>query len=284
MRLSLTTVDDSTKVKKSIRQGWEEVAIEYTKDRLGIFQRYAGRLLDLLHPPLSSRLLDVGCGSGAVPLQATSWVGPDGLVIGSDIAANMLHMGRAEAEDAKFDVMFCQMDAEWLGFSNACFDYVTCAFSLFQFTDMEQALTEMWRVLKPGGRLGLSNWGSGYFTPIASLQRDLFRMYRIRPLLNNPLSFEPTKLFELLARTHFTQVELIEETDEVWFTTPEEIWAFNMDMGPFPIMLRQQLSEEQQRHLFYDFEAMMGDLITDQGIKSTFHLVFALAEKGGAGK
>jgi hypothetical protein len=139
----------------------------------------------------------------------------------------------------------------------------------------------MWRVLKPGGRLGLSNWGAGYFTPIASLQRDLFRRFGIKPLLNNPLSFEPTELCDILTRTRFSKVQLIEETDEVWFTAPEEIWAFNMDMGPFPIMLRQQLSIDQQRSLIHEFKAMMGSLMTERGIMSTFHLIYALAEKEG---
>jgi hypothetical protein len=74
---------------------------------------------------------------------------------------------------------------------------------------------------------------------------------------------------------------LIEETDEVWFTAPEEIWAFNMDMGPFPIMLRQQLSIDQQRSLIQEFKAMMGSLMTERGIMSTFHLIYALAEKEG---
>ncbi len=59
-------VDDVTKVTRLIRQGWEDVAGEYAKDRLGIFGRFAGRLLDLLQPPQGSVLLDVGCGDGAV--------------------------------------------------------------------------------------------------------------------------------------------------------------------------------------------------------------------------
>ncbi|MGB2896173.1 MAG: class I SAM-dependent methyltransferase [Anaerolineales bacterium] len=280
MRSSLSTANDSTKVRQSIRQGWEEVALEYTKDRLGIFGRYASRLLDLLHPSTESRLLDVGCGSGAVALQAAAWVDANGWVIGSDVATAMLRLGQMKALQETSKVTFSQMDAERLGFGNASFDYVTCAFSLFQFQDMDQALIEMWRVLKPGGRLALSNWGPGFFTPLASLQRDLFRKFGIKPLLNNPLVFEPIRLRTLLTRSGFTTVKLIEETDDVWFNTPEQVWAFNLDMGPFPIMLRRQLSADQQRDLKRQFKAMLENLLTERGIQSTFHLIYALAEKG----
>ena len=279
-RSSLSTVNDSTEARQSIRQGWEEVALEYTKDRLGIFGRYAARLLDLLRPSTESRLLDVGCGSGAVTFQAASWVDANGWVIGSDVAAAMLRLGQMKALQETANVNFCQMDAERLGFNDTSFDYVTCAFSLFQFQDMVQALIEMQRVLKPGGRLALSNWGPGYFTPIASLQRDLFREFGIKPLLNNPLVFEPIRLRSLLDQSGFTKVKIIEETDEVWFKSPEEVWAFNLDMGPFPIMLRRHLSVTQQRELARQFKATVANLLTERGIQSTFHLIYALAEKG----
>jgi ubiquinone/menaquinone biosynthesis C-methylase UbiE len=278
-----STSHDEAHARRSIRHGWDEVAVEYTKDRLGIFTRYAGRLLDLLHPSPESTLLDVGCGNGAVALQAAHRMGDDGCVIGSDIARAMLDQGRTIAHQEALEVSFCQMDAERLGYQSASFDYVTCAFSLFQFLDMDQALLEMWRVLKPGGRLSLSNWGPGYFTPIASMQRDIFRRYGLKPLLNNPIVFEPARLQELISRAGFSKVDLMEETDEVWFTTPEEVWMFNMDMGPFPMMLHQQLSSEEQRNLIHEFDRMMGKLMTESGIKSTFHLIYSLAEKGDMG-
>jgi SAM-dependent methyltransferase len=192
----------------------------------------------------------------------------------------MLRLGQAKALQETSNVTFCQMDAERLGFADASFDCVTCAFSLFQFLDVERALAEMWRVLKPGGRLGLSNWGPGFFTPIASLQRDLFRKFGIRRLLTNPIVFEPTELRRLLTRTGFTAVELIEETDEVWFVLPEEAWLFNTDMGPFPVMLRWQLPADQRRELKRQFVAMLEDLMTERGIESTFHLLYAVAGKG----
>lgn len=279
----LTTGDDLTEVRLLIRQGWEKVAAEYAQDRLGIFERFARRLLDLLHPPPGSTLLDVGAGSGAVALQAAAWVGSEGRVIGSDVAAAMASLaGQAAVEQGTTGVTFCQVDAEQLAFPDASFDTVTCAFSLFQFPDMGRALVEMRRVLKPGGRLGLSNWGPGYFSPIASLQRSLFREFGLRALLPNPLVFKPVRLGTLLHETAFTAVELIEETAQVWFDSPEEAWAFNLDMGPFPVMLRQQLSTERQTELARQFVAMLQDLVTERGIECTFHLLYAVAEKGGA--
>jgi SAM-dependent methyltransferase len=189
---------------------------------------------------------------------------------------------QAAAEQGITGATFCQMDAEQLDSPDDSFDAVTCAFSLFQFLDMSRALAEMWRVLKPGGRLGLSNWGPGYFSPVASLQRDLFREFGLRPLLTNPITFQPEALQMLLRKAGFAAVELIEETDEVWFESPEEIWDFNLDMGPFPVMLRQQLSAGQRRELERRFTTMLKDLMTDRGIRCTFHLLYALAEKGGS--
>jgi ubiquinone/menaquinone biosynthesis C-methylase UbiE len=273
-----------SEVRRLINQGWEEVAAEYAKDRLGIFEQFAGRLLDLLHLSPGNTVLDVGTGTGVVAFQAAAtWVGSEGRVIGSDIATAMVSLAKQAAEEqGAVNVAFCQMDAEQLSFTDASFDTVICTFSLFQFLDMGRALGEMRRVLKPGGRLGLANWGPGYFSPIALLQRDLFREFGLRALLPNPIAFKPAKLETLLGEAGFTAVELIAETDEIWFEDPEEVWAFNMDMGPFPVMLRRQLSAEQRRELARQFVAMLKNLMTEQGIGCTFHLLYALAEKGGA--
>lgn len=279
-RIPLTTADDLTEVRRLICLGWEEVATEYARDRLSIFGWFATRLLELLRPPPGSTLLDVGAGSGAVALRAAAWVGSQGRVIGCDVAAAMVSLAaQAAAELGATNVTFCCMDAEQLDFPNSSFDTVTCAFSLFQFPDMSRALAEMRRVLRPGGRLGLSNWGPGYFSPIASLQRDLFREFRLQPLLTNPIVFKPAVLRTLLHEAGFTAVELIEETEEVWFESPKEVWAFNLDMGPFPVMLRQQLSAGQRRELLRQFMAMLEGLMTDRGIGCTFHPLYALAKK-----
>jgi SAM-dependent methyltransferase len=157
---------------------------------------------------------------------------------------------------------------------------VTCAFSLFQFPDMDRVLAEIWRVLKPGGRLGLSNWGPGFFSPVAALQRGLFKEFGLKPLLTNPISLQPDVVDEMLHQAAFIAVELFEEDDDVWFESPAEVWAFNLDMGPFPVMLRRQLAAGQRRELERRFAQKLQDLTVDRGIRCTFHLLYALAEKG----
>ena len=275
----MTTADDLTGLRSLIRQGWEQVAPDYSLDRVGIFGRSARRLIGLLHLSPGSKLLDVGTGTGAVTPHAAARVGCQGMVIGCDFAAMMVYLALEQEAPA---ICYCQMDAEQLGFPTASFDSVTCAFSLFQFPDMNRALAEMWRVLKPGGQLALSNWGPGYFSPVASLQRDLFREFGLRALLANPIAFKPDRLRALLCSAAFTEVQLIEETDEVWFENPEQVWSFNLDMGPFPMMLQRQLSTERRRQLERQFTVMLEDLMTERGIACKFHLLYALAEKGGS--
>jgi len=172
-----------------------------------------------------------------------------------------------------------QMDAEFLGFPDASFDLVTCAFSLFQFPNMSGALAEMERVLKPGGQLGLSNWGPGFFAPVARMQRDLFRAYGLRPLLTNPIAFEPEQIQTLLEAAGFAAIELLQEQVELRFGTAREVWDWNLAMGPLPVMLEEQLTPEQRRELERRYREMLAPLTTPEGIVCTFHPLYALARR-----
>lgn len=266
-------------VRNHIRSGWERTSAYYGRDRPQVFQRFATKLVELVDWSPGQRVLDIGVGTGLVALEAAERVGKSGSVIAVDFAWGMLARAGPACDASRPQVLLAQMDAEFLGFPAKSFDRVTCAFSLFQFINMQEALIQMHRVLRPGGMAASSNWGPGFFTPVGPMQRDLFRQYHIRPLLPNPITFTPDQMKSLLQAAGFSNIRLRYEHIDLWFEDPEEIWDWNFAMGPFPIMLEQQLTLDQQRQLKNRYIDMLEPLRTLDGIKCTFHPLYALAEK-----
>jgi demethylmenaquinone methyltransferase / 2-methoxy-6-polyprenyl-1,4-benzoquinol methylase len=100
-----------------------------------------------------SRVLDVAGGTGDLALAFAKKVGKSGEVVHTDINEAMLRVGRDRLVDAGYAVPTMVCDAEKLPFPSEHFDVVTVAFGLRNMTHKEEALAEMGRVLKPGGKL-----------------------------------------------------------------------------------------------------------------------------------
>ncbi len=98
-------------------------------------------------------VLDIAGGSGDLSRLFSQKVGATGQVILTDINASMLAVGRDNMIDAGLQVPVAQCNAELLPFADNSFDCVIVAFGLRNMTHKEQALKEMHRVLKVGGRL-----------------------------------------------------------------------------------------------------------------------------------
>jgi demethylmenaquinone methyltransferase/2-methoxy-6-polyprenyl-1,4-benzoquinol methylase len=100
-----------------------------------------------------NRVLDVAGGTGDLSRLFAKKVGPTGQVVLTDINAAMLAIGRDRLLDEGLMTPAVQCDAEKLPFVSNHFDCVCVAFGLRNMTHKEIALGEMWRVLRPGGRL-----------------------------------------------------------------------------------------------------------------------------------
>ena len=100
------------------------------------------------------RVLDIACGTGALARAAKDRVGPSGSVIGYDRNEGML----AVAARIRNDIEWQTGKAEILPFRDGEFDAVVSQFGLMFFENRVSAITEMWRVLKPGGHLAVAVW------------------------------------------------------------------------------------------------------------------------------
>jgi demethylmenaquinone methyltransferase/2-methoxy-6-polyprenyl-1,4-benzoquinol methylase len=99
------------------------------------------------------RVLDIAGGTGDLARLFSCRVGPQGEVVLTDINSGMLRLGRDRLLDAGIVLPLAQCDAEKLPFAAEHFDCVSVAFGLRNMTRKEAALSEMRRVLRPGGRL-----------------------------------------------------------------------------------------------------------------------------------
>jgi SAM-dependent methyltransferase len=110
-------------------------------------------LMRLLVPRPGERMLDVGCGSGQAVRYLGRRVQPDGRVVGVDRPATaMRRLGETIEQDGLGNVAVLAASAKSLPFPDASFDAVICVNVLEAVSNREQALREIRRVLKPGGR------------------------------------------------------------------------------------------------------------------------------------
>ena len=145
-------------------------ASHFDEAPVSFFARFGAELVARCGVAPGERVLDVGCGTGHAALAAAEAVGSSGTVFGADLAVPLLEVARAKARERGMEhVEFVEGDYRALGFPNGAFDVVLCSFAIFLVPDMPGALAELWRMVAPGGRLGVTSWGPDLFEPAGSI-------------------------------------------------------------------------------------------------------------------
>jgi demethylmenaquinone methyltransferase/2-methoxy-6-polyprenyl-1,4-benzoquinol methylase len=150
------TVDERDKARR-VRGVFDSVASRYDvmNDLMSIgmhriWKQYTVTVADVRH---GHQVLDIAGGTGDLALAFAKRVGSTGCVVHTDINEAMLRTGRDRLLDLGVVLPTLVCDAEQLPFPDQHFDRVSVAFGLRNMTHKDQALREMCRVLKPGGKL-----------------------------------------------------------------------------------------------------------------------------------
>lgn len=150
------TVDEREKAQR-VRGVFDSVAPKYDvmNDLMSLGLHRAWKAYTVLVADIrpGQRVLDIAGGTGDLAQAFARKVGAEGLVVHTDINASMLNVGRDRLLDAGFVLPTVVCDAEKLPFESESFDRVSVSFGLRNMTHKDQALAEMQRVLKPGGKL-----------------------------------------------------------------------------------------------------------------------------------
>ncbi len=223
-------------------QRWHPILTEW-------WQSVTDLLIDWTEPGPGMRILDIASGTGEPALTLAPRIEPGGIVTATDVIPEMVGIAAENATQRGITNMHVQeADAGALPFPDASFDRVTCRFGVMYFPDVPQALHEVRRVLRPGGRAVFAVWGPleqiDYLTSTLSV---LLRYHPSPPPAPDPEAPHPLKFAQagrLSAALHaagFTDIR--EETQIVplpWPGTSEEFLGYiRSDMVTFDSLLLQ---------------------------------------------
>ncbi|NUU25142.1 MAG: methyltransferase domain-containing protein [Streptomycetaceae bacterium] len=149
-------------------------AERYERHVAPIMAPFIPAILDAAALPPGGALLDLACGTGFVARAALPSLDPDGRIVGVDVNPEMLEVAAAHTPADAPDrptVSWRHASADELPFPAAQFDAVVCQQGAQFFPDLDAALAEATRVLRPGGRIAVATWASIDRSPFFLAQR-----------------------------------------------------------------------------------------------------------------
>jgi len=184
MQSKITHEPSSTeRWKESVRREWTET------DKVAAWRKWYPQFVEWTRAATETiveaaqvkpgmRVLDVASGTGEPALTLAGAVAPTGQVAGIDLVLDMLTFAQRNARQRGLtNIAFQQAEAEALPFAPQSFDMVTCRFGLMFFANVAQALREIHRVLKPGGRAVFIAWGPAEQNPIFTSTTGILAKY-----------------------------------------------------------------------------------------------------------
>lgn len=278
---------DAVERKQSVAGIFHRASSTYGDVGPNFFAQFGRNLVQHAGLAAGAHVLDVACGRGAVLFPAAEAVGAAGSVIGIDFAEGMVEQTAQEAAQRGLaNVEVRQMDAEHLDFQDASFDVILCGFAIFFFPQLDRALMEFHRTLKPGGQIAVSTWGNAFDKQWEWFE-DLIKKYlppaseeeKGSESLDEPHFDTPEGMQEIMARAGFTNIQVISETANFVYATKDEWWESlwsHGGRGPLERIERTGGSEALER---FKMECMQQLSPESQNIRRSFHVLYTTAKR-----
>jgi SAM-dependent methyltransferase len=279
---------DPIKYKNTTREQWQSAAAAWYQWS-STLSHWLGpatdRMFQMAGVSEGYKVLDIAAGAGEQSITAARKVGPEGFVLATDISPNILEYAKQMAEQAGFqNIDTAVMDGENLTLEDESFNTVISRVGLIYFPDQQKALTEMLRVLKPGGKIAAIVYSTPDKNKFFSIPVSIIR---IRAKLPPPLPGQPGPFSlgaEGVIEGAFTKAGFINVRSELvpsplQLSSAKECVRFEKESFGALHQMMNSLSDEEKISVWEEIEQELQKFETVKGFTGPCEMVVAVGEK-----
>jgi ubiquinone/menaquinone biosynthesis C-methylase UbiE len=272
---------DALQYKQAVRQTFDGLASSYDNPATRFFPFTADRLVSFVKPRPGSKVLDVATGTAAAAVSFAQAVGPQGRIQAVDFSSAMLDKADANIRKMALDnVDLHDMDAQKLDFKSGYFHYVVCSYGLFFMPDMQAALNDWVRVLRPGGTLAFTSFEESAFQPMLDHFIECLQAFDV-PLPEEPFGARRISSIEhcreLLDAAGLESVNT--EIVQVGYHLPDEHAWWEVVLSTAMRSFYEQVSEDRRDAFRMQHLDFVAEQKTDDGLWMDVQSRFAAGRK-----
>ena len=271
-------MNEQQQLKTILKETFDAVSGGYDGGALRFFPESAKNIAALLDLSGDEYVLDVACGTGHASL-AIARLLPRGRVTAVDFSSGMLDQARQKAASLHLrNIDFIERDMQDLGFAESPFDVAVCAFGIFFVMDMETQLANIASMVKPGGRVMITNFQESYFHPLKDLFVNRLAAYGVQ---NPPQAWKriahEAGCRQLFETAGLADIRIEQKNVGYYLDSQDEWWDIVWNAGFRRLVA--QLSQNDQERFKQEHLGEVGALRTNEGIWLDVGVLYTIGTK-----
>lgn len=223
--------------------------------------------------PPQARVLDIACGTGIVARTVAAHLHGHGQITGLDLNPAMLRVARRASDAAGLEIDWVQGNAQALPFPDAGFDLVFCQQGIQFFPDRDAAVTEMYRVLVPGGEVAVACWRGLARNPFFAHLAQVVQQRIGSDALAMPFALDdPLELAGLLQRTGFQDVSVEPVAFTAVYAEPQRFVEMQMTASAAGIRALQGMTPGELASVIEAIRGDMDEFVQDALVDGQLHV------------
>ncbi len=281
---------DAAKYKQTTFEQWQTAAEAWYRWS-PLLHQWLGKATDVMLEMAGikegHRVLDIAAGAGEQSITAAKKVGSSGYVLATDISPNILSYADKMSKEAGMkNIETAVMDGENLAVEDESFDAVISRVGLIYFPDQQKALREMWRTLKPGGRIAAIVYSTPdknkFFSIPVSIIRNRAKLPPPVPGQPGPFSLGADGVIEeAFEKAGFVKVRSVMLDAPVILPNAKLCVEFEKESFGALHQMMSALDENEKKAVWDEIEKDLQQFENKNGFTGPCEMIVAVGERAG---